>query len=82
MPPRQKPSSNDEKIDAMYDAMFIGDGKVGGAPGLVEAMNQARAEIADLKGQQNKTADRAWALGLGAVAGVVGSYLKGLFGQQ
>lgn len=80
MPP--KPESSTEKIDAMYDALFIGDGKVGGTPGLIEAMNKAREDIAALKAGRSQTSDRAWAVGLGAIAGVVGSWAKSLFHQQ
>lgn len=76
MSPEKKPSSDAEKLDKIYDAMFVGDGKVGGAPGLIEATNALRTDVAELKGAQNKTADRAWSLGLGALAGIVASWFR------
>lgn len=74
--------SDHQLIRDVHRAIFIGDGKVGGAPGLLDAINSLRADVAGLQSQQNKTADRGWAIALGAAAGVLGAWAKSLFSQQ
>lgn len=66
-------------IREMHRAIFVGDGKVGGAPGLVEAMNDVRKDITALKSAGDKTKDRAWAAALGASAGLIVAWAKSLF---
>ena len=74
--------SDHQLLREVHSAIFKGDGKVGGAPGLIDAVNSLRADVAGLQAQQNKTADRAWAVALSAAAGVLGAWAKSLFPHQ
>ncbi|MBP7648431.1 MAG: hypothetical protein KA744_01160 [Phenylobacterium sp.] len=74
--------SDHQLLREVHRAIFIGDGRVGGAPGLLDAVNSLRADVAGLEAQQSKVGDRAWAIALGAAAGVLGAWAKSLFPHQ
>lgn len=77
------PQSDAGKLDLIFQALFVGDGKVGGSPGMMSALDEVRRDLADVKGelasQQARRINWWSGLGLAAAGGGIGQLLAAVW---
>lgn len=64
-------TSLERTVQKIHDAIFVGDGRVGGSPGLLPAVEQLLRDVAQMKGEKDKKLSIQQGFGLAVAGGVL-----------
>lgn len=64
-----------EMLREIHRAIYVGDGKVGGSPGILQAVDQLRADVAALKAERDRRLTWWHGLALAAAGGGIGQVI-------
>lgn len=69
--PKAEYHTLEAKVNRIYDALFIGDGKVKGEGGLVDTIRDLKRQVDDIIAERNKKLSLSQGFGLAVAGGVI-----------